>query len=129
MSKANFPANPEHGDIFEISDGIYYQYDASLKAWGKITANNLVFPEATYSRPGIMTYSDLRKLNRLVLPPPYSTIVGNDCVGPFSSGSIRLVGGDRYVSVNGKLDFKNIDEFGDRVNQSESFHIHQHTYF
>ena len=128
MSKANFPASPEHGDIFEITDGIYYQYDASLKIWGKVASSNLVFPEVTYSRPGVMTYGDFRKLNRLVLPPPISTIVGNDCIGPFSAGSIRLVGGDRYVDVDGELDFKNIDEFGDKISQSQHFNIHQHTY-
>lgn len=75
-----------------------------------------------------MSAIDLKKLNRLVIPPPTSTIIGNDCVAPFKSGAIELVGGDDFVGVDGNVNIRNIDEFGEAINQSFPFQIHEHTY-
>jgi hypothetical protein len=75
-----------------------------------------------------MAAEDLKKINRLVLPPPQSTLVGNDCLAPFQRGTIEFVSGDNYVDVQGNVDIRNIDEFGDTISESHAFHIHQHTY-
>ncbi len=122
------PLEPKHGDIVETSSGIIYQYDATINSWIKIPSSNKMLPVATYTKPGVMESSDLKKLNRLVIPPPASTIKGTDCLGPFLSGTIRLLSGDRFIEVQGGLDLKNIDEFGDRISKNYPFHIHQHTY-
>lgn len=62
------------------------------------------------------------------MPPPQSTIIGNDCVSSFKSGTLSLNGGDEFVDVQGNVDISNVDEFGDVINKEFPFQIHQHTY-
>jgi hypothetical protein len=123
-----FPGDPQHGDIFEFKKGLLYQWDAGINSWIEITSSSVNLPLATPISKGAMSSADLRKLNRLVLPPPQSTLIGTDCVAPFQRGIIGLLPGDEYVGVNGNLDIRNIDEFGDTINESHAFHIHQNTY-
>jgi len=123
-----FPANPQHGDIFELRAGLLFQYDAAVNAWIKIVSSNLMLPVATNIANGAMTAVDLKKLNRLVIPPPRSTIIGNDCIAPFKAGAIALYSGDNFVNVEGNIVLQNIDEFGDLISDDFPFQIHQHTY-
>lgn len=118
----NFPANPTHGTIYQYAPGSLYQYDATINAWVAVASSNLVLPTATTIKPGAMSASDFKKLNRLVLPPPFATITGNDCVAPFTSGGLTLTGDD-FVEVSGNLDLIS----GNEVDQFE-YHIHEHTY-
>ncbi len=123
-----FPASPTHGMIFQQQSGCLFQYDAVMNSWVSIASSDIILPLATDLTPGAMSASDLQKLNRLVVPPLQSTIIGNDCVAPFKSGAIGLSSGDRFVDVSGKVDIRNIDELGDNINKSLPYHIHQHTY-
>jgi len=123
-----FPENPTHGDIFELEDGVLYQYDATVNAWIKIASNTINLPLATTSQNGAMSASDLQKLNRLVIPPPTSSIIGNDCVSSFDLGTISLQGVDDFVNVEGNVSVQNIDDTGTHIATTVPFHIHQHTY-
>lgn len=123
-----FPNNPKHGDIYEVKSGLLYQYDAGVNGWLEIRSDNFIIELATPIKKGAMSSEDLRKLNRLLLPPPQSTIIGTDCPTPFQYGAVQLYSGDRFVGVNGNVDIRNINEFGDIVSTSHPFHIHQHTY-
>lgn len=123
-----FPANPTHGMLYEQKNGVIYQYDAAIRAWLKIASDSLVLPLATNINDGAMSLDDYKKLNRLVIPPPTSSIIGNDCLTAYKRGAIGLYSGDEFVSVNGHLDVQNIDQFGDHISENIPFQIHQHTY-
>ena len=123
-----FPDNPTHGMLFQQKNGVLYQYDTSIRSWLKLTSDNINLPLATSIKDGAMSSNDLKKLNRLLIPPPISSIVGNDCVAPYKRGNIDMYGGDQFVKVNGNLDIRNIDQFGDVISQEIPFQIHEHTY-
>lgn len=123
-----FPTNPKHGDLYEVKTGLLYQYDAGVNGWLEIRSDNLIIELATPIKKGAMSADDLKKLNRLLLPPPQATITGTDCPTPFQYGVVQLLSGDRFVDVDGNVNIRNINEFGDVVSESHPFHIHQHTY-
>lgn len=114
--------------IFQLGPGLLYQYDAATNAWIPIISSDFLLPTATSIKSGAMTAADFQKLNRLVLPPPTATIAGDGCLAPFKAGFITLRSSDEFVNIEGNLDVRNIDEFGDTVSQQFPFHIHQHTY-
>ena len=124
---AEFPANPVHGMFFELNKGSIYQYDSTTNSWSKIVTNSIPPPIVSDVANGSMLSEDFQKLNRLVVPPPKSTIIGTDCVASFSSGTIGLYG-DEYINVGGKVELRNIDNKGDVLSKLFPFHTHQHTY-
>lgn len=125
---SNFPPNPIHGDIYEYKAGLLYQYDAGVNGWIPIMSNSAILDLATPTKDGAMSSLDLQKLNRLVLPYPKSSIIGNDCDFPFRRGTIDLSSGDDFINIEGQVKLRNIDEFGDDIETVEDFHIHQHTF-
>lgn len=128
MSDTLFPANPTHGMVFEQKNGVMYQYDITIKAWLKLASDTLKPTYATVSNDGIMTAKDLRKLNRLLVNPPASTIIGNDCVAPYRSGYLSLRSNDNFITVNGNATSQNIDSKGEVVTDETPYQVHQHTY-
>lgn len=114
--------------VFELRDGLFFKYDATVRSWIKIASAGVEIPLATVASAGAMSAVDLKKLNRLVFPPPLSSITGTDCDNPFSSGNIGLYSGDKFVNVEGTLKVQNIGQTGDLVSQDVPFQIHQHTY-
>lgn len=123
-----FPANPKHGDIFELQPGLLFQYDSAINSWATVVSGSVRLPLVTNKKAGAMASVDLKKLNRLVLPPPRATITGTDCVAPFQRGTIQFHSDDDFIGINGNLDIRNIDSFGDVISEKHAFHIHQHTY-
>lgn len=123
-----FPSNPSHGMIFELSPGLFFKYDGTVNSWIKIASNVLKLTTATPSTNGAMSAADLNKLNRLVLPPPFSSIVGTDCAAPFRGGNIEMFSGDPFVNVDGNVNVQNINSQGARISRSMPFQIHQRTY-
>jgi hypothetical protein len=114
--------------VFELQNGAYYQYDAATRSWIKIASGNLLPTLATELTDGAMSAESLRKLNRLLLPPPTSTLTGNDCQAPFTGGTIALHSGDHYINVEGSVPVQNLDSTATQISQSTPFQIHQHTY-
>jgi hypothetical protein len=125
---STFPVNPKNGEIFEVQTGVLYQYDATVRAWIKLASDSMPLPLATHVIDGAMSSSDLQKLNRLMIPPPHSSITGNDCFTPFERGVVALVSGDDLINVEGSVSVQNIDEYGDHISKNIPFQIHQHTY-
>lgn len=123
-----FPTNPRHRMVFEPRPGLLFQYDATIRSWIKLAAAGAAIPLATPVEAGAMSAADLRKLNRLVIPAPASTITGTDCVAPYSSGNIGLFAGDEFLEVSGNVKVQNIDSKGDHISKDMPFKIHQNTY-
>jgi len=124
----NFPINPKNGDIFEYKKGLIFQYDMSVNSWLPLTVNSLAIDLATVSKSGAMSHIDLRKLNRLVLPFPQASITSEDCDTTFETGSIDLKSADKFIQLDGNVEIRNIDEFGENITTTEAYHIHQNTY-
>lgn len=123
-----FPDNPTHGMLFEQKNGVIYQYDATIKSWIKLATDNLTLKVVSPVSDGAMTAEDLRKLNRLVIPAPVSTIKGDKCEAPFKTGAIDMRGGDNFINVTGKANLQNIDQYGDAIGKEYPYQIHQHTF-
>jgi len=124
----NFPAYPENGTIFEVDQGVYYQYEAATLSWIELASNTISLPTATSLEDGAMQHLDFQKLNRLIIPPPISTIVGNDCVGPFNKGILGVYTVDDFINVEGSINIRNISETGEEINELFPWQIHQHAY-
>lgn len=123
-----FPENPTNGTLFRQPNGVYYQYDAALNAWMRLTSDDLDMRLVSSTSDGAMKAEDLKKLNRLLYNPPISSITGDNCVAPYRSGVIELKSGDDFINVEGNISVQNIDEFGDHISQQVPFQIHQKTY-
>lgn len=123
-----FPENPTHGMLYQQKNGVVYQYDVVIKSWLKITSDDIIAPLATSFTDGMMTAADLQKLNRLLIPPPTSSIVGTDCIAAYKHGVIGLYSGDKFISVDGNVEIQNINNVGDNISENIEYQIHQHTY-
>lgn len=121
------PANPQHKEVAEV-DGIKYQYDILTRSWIEMIGANNAVAVATQYNNGVMSSIDYKKLNRLILSPPISTIIGNDCVTPFTSGTIGLYSADEFINVNGYVSNQNVDSNGDNISQIVPFQINSNTY-
>lgn len=123
-----FPADPKDKTFFEGRDGVVYRYDATIRSWIKVATNTASIPVADSSMDGLMSAEDLRRLNRLVTPPPSSSITSEDCEGSFQGGLVQLHGQDDFVSVEGRVSVQNINDRGGHISERMPFHIHQRTY-
>lgn len=122
-----FPPNPKNNDTANVG-GVTFRYDAVMQTWVKLSASNLAISPATVTRSGTMSAADLVKLNRLIIPPPISTLIGNNCVAPFTNGGISLTSGDDFINVQGSVAIQNINEVGDRISKDTPFQIHKNTF-
>lgn len=116
-----FPANPNDQDIFEISPGLLFKFEAATNSWIRI-AGTEIYPLASPLNKGLMAATDLRKLNRLVIQPPRSTITAENCDGKFISGHINIYGADDFVQITGKPLLRNKN-----VEHKQKFRISLHT--
>ena len=128
QNETTFPVNPVHGMLYELIRGIIYQYDSSVKSWIKIVSENMPPKLVTFAEKGAMSSDDFKKLNRLVIPPPTSTITGDQCNVTFDTGMISLYGGDdEIVDVTGQVELRNTGSDGEVLSKVFPFHTHQHT--
>jgi hypothetical protein len=123
-----FPTDPSPGMVFELLPGIYYRYDAAMSSWVRLARGGTGLPMASPINDGLMAADDLKKLNRIVFPPPRSTLIGTDCLAKFDRGLIQFYNGDHFINVDGSPTIENIDQFGDRVKQIAEGQMHQHTH-
>lgn len=113
-----FPKNPSNNAIATIN-GMRYQFDAISHSWNRVEG---VIGVASLNTPGLMTPTELAKLNRLVVPPPRTTIKGQGCPAPYVGGTITMTGVDDFVIIRGDVDI----HYGDEVETYE-FRIHENT--
>ena len=98
---AEYPINPIDKMLVETAPGVVAQYDAASNSWIELTRTNLGANLATETHPGMMLATDFIKLNRLLIPPPQSTITAEGCNIVFGIGSIGLRSSDSFVQVSG----------------------------
>ena len=123
----NFPKDPENGTIFELGPGLYYIYDSSMNSWTRV--QGAMPGPATPLSDGLMSADDLYKLNRLVLPPPNSSLTTDDTITTLTSGIIGLKEGDEFITIDDTGPMMNV---GADIGEDEAIHagrqLHQHTY-
>ncbi len=102
-----FPANPKNGTIFEVQQGLYYIYEAATRSWVRVAGGGQVFPLATPVQNGLMASDDLKKINRIMVPMPTSTIKGENCPGRFVSGHINMESNDNFLKITGSPTLQN----------------------
>lgn len=117
MAIIRFPKNPEDGQLFELVQGVYYKYDARTKSWVLITVDEVKL--ATPLSDGLMSKDDLVKLNSIIVPPPQSTLKGEDCNLTFKGGTIDLYSTDDSITIDKDLNFAD--------NTSKPWQIHENT--
>lgn len=101
-----FPKNPSNGMIFEASPGLFFEFSASEDCWIRVDGLEAL-GLATVTKDGLMSPDDLKKLNGLIIPPPQSTIKGEECKTAFTQGKVRLTSTDGSLEVNPSLQLLN----------------------
>jgi len=122
----SFPASPEHGTIYEPQPGVFYIYDMSTKTWVRTEGGipSLASPLAA----GLMSSEDLQKLNRVVIPPPQTTLTAEDCIGSLGGGIIEFRVGDQFLTIEGTAKLMNeVAGIGASDAQIVTRELHQHT--
>ena len=78
---------------------------------------------ATELKDGLMSPSDLKKLDDLIIPPPQTSIKGEQCAIPFKTGQIGLYVGDDYLNIKDTLTTLNAG-----AKEENHFNLHHNTY-
>lgn len=121
----SFPSNPAHGTIVELSLGLFFQYDSRALAWIRVDGYEAL-GLATPQKPGMMSAEDLIKIDGLIIPPPQSTLKGEDCPVTFSEGRVRVTSTDGSMDVRPGLDV--INKIGSTtVGGEEAWSLHENT--
>lgn len=101
-----FPKNPPDGMIFEAVPGVFFQFDKKNDCWVSVEGLSAL-GLATPTKDGLMSPEDLQKLNGLIIPPPQSTLKGEECKTTFTNGKVRLTSTDGSLSVSPNLQLLN----------------------
>lgn len=121
----NLPVNPEPGMVVQINEGLYVQYDAGTQSWLKVIITGALGLATTF-RDGTMAATDFKKLNRMLMPPPTSTIKGADCSSKLKpgAGNISLTG-QSFMTISGESMITNMA--GSIGTKNIEKRIHQNT--
>lgn len=101
MAIIKFPANPSDGTLFEPAPGIVYRYNARERSWIRIDTTTVDL--ATPNAAGLMSKEDYQKLQSIILPPPQSTLQGEDCDIKFDGGVVSLYSTDESINIESSL--------------------------
>jgi hypothetical protein len=123
-----FPTNPVEGTIYEVGKGVYYRYESMTKSWNRVSTAAAAIPLATLTEPGLMPADDVRKTQKLMLPPLETTITGGNCPTNFVGGVFDLKSVDSIVNISGKAEIRNVDEFGQVITETQNYQISENTY-
>lgn len=118
-----FPNNPQHGDTYSPASGVVYQYSSVTASWERIIVSDFPVQRVSLTDPGVMSVDDFKKINRILLPLPRTSLRSPACATSFTQGTIALHGGDEFVQVTGNADVRNGSEL-----ITLPFHVHQHTF-
>lgn len=97
-----FPPNPSNDEIFEAIPGLFYQYNSGTNCWVRLDGVESL-GLATPLIDGLMSKDDLKKLQNLIIPPPQSTITGEDCNTVFRGGRVALKSFDGSLEITSEL--------------------------
>lgn len=116
-----FPKNPPDRMIFEASPGLFFQYRSDEDCWIRVDGLE-VLGLATVTKDGLMSPEDFNKLNGLIIPPPQSTLKGEECKTTFTQGKVRLTSTDASLTVSPNLQLLN-----KQVGYSQPWFLHENT--
>jgi len=101
-----FPKNPKDKTVFQSRQGLVFVFEKASNAWVRVTTSS-AFALATPVADGLMTAADLRKMNRLYVPLPRTTLTSDQCQSRFAAGNIDLFSLDDFVRISGQADLHN----------------------
>ena len=119
---SSFPPNPVDGTIVEIRPGEFYIFNVGTQSWTRI--DGYKFGLATSKSSGLMSNEDLKKLNSLILPPPSSSLTGENCDIVFKNGTVSLYSTDESLSIKHDLSVSN-PSLG--TSEDYAWQIHENT--
>lgn len=118
-----FPKNPVDGQIIEVDHGTYFIYRSAQKSWTELTATKSSLGQATPLQSGLMTAEDLKKLNRLILPPITSSLTADNCSNVYGYGNFGLKSLDNIVKLDSSRTITTSDD-----SVSLPYQIHENTF-
>jgi len=121
MSQITFPTDPSDGMIFEAAPGLYFQYNAADNSWIRVDAYGFL-PPASPLQNGIMDSDDFKKLMNIIIPPPQSSLEGDDCSQTYRQGRVGLYSKDESLSVTPKLTL-----MGNNTTTQKPWDLHRNT--
>jgi len=116
-----FPKNPPDRMIFEAAPGLFFEFRADEDCWVRVDGLE-VLGLATVTKDGLMSPEDFNKLNGLIIPPPQSTLKGEECKTTFTQGKVRLTSTDASLTVSPNLQLLN-----KQVGYSQPWFLHENT--
>lgn len=122
MGSNKFPKNVPDKTIFQTEDDIYYIYISSDNSWNRLPGVDQL-GIATELKDGLMSSADLKKLEDLIIPPPQTSIKGEQCSTAYKDGSIGLYTGDDYLNIKDTLTTLNAGNITENA-----FDLHRNTY-
>src|SRR5690554_5116096 len=99
---SSFPKDPSDQMIFEASEEVFYIYCASDNSWNRLPGVDQL-GLATEKEDGLMSKEDIQKLNGLLIPPPQTTIKGEQCDFTYKTGKMALYNTDEFLDIKGTL--------------------------
>lgn len=108
------PDNPQNGQLVSLENGQQLKYIAATKTWVEM---DQLATLATEFKDGLMSAEEYAKLNRLVLPPPISTLQANDCP-VIEQGVISLQNSDGLLRVNEDVTIKDDGNYEYRIHRN-----------
>lgn len=123
-----FPANPTDGMVFEVTKGVYYRYDLQSNSWNRLNTVASALPLATNETAGLMSSDDVKKINKLLVPPLTATLTSDNCPTKFSRGTVGFKSADNIVEVTGDALMTNVSSTGQQIKETVPFQVHENTY-
>jgi hypothetical protein len=119
--KLTFPPNPSDKMIYEAIPGLYFQYDKGINSWVRIDGA-AALGVATPLINGLMSSADFKKLQNLLIPPPQSSLRGEECTVTYKSGRVGLNSTDGSLQISDKLNLRQ-----GNVNSPTPWQLHANT--
>jgi len=117
-----FPKNPADKTIVEITSGNFYMYNASDNSWNRLPGVSQL-GIATELKDGLMSSSDFKKLNELIVPPPQSSVKGELCDVVYNKNQVGLYSLDDFLKIEDTL-----STFINSQKTENGWNLHLNTY-
>lgn len=124
MTNFKFPDNPNDGDVFEASIGVFFQFSSATNCWILLEGFDGI-PVATPIQDGLMSPEDFCKVSGLLVPPPKTNLSSQDCETVFDSGIISFRSSKGHLKIGSDVELR---ASGTEGTQTIPFRIHGDTF-
>ena len=114
--------------IFELTPDVYYQFDKKQNTWVKLAGFEMTVDVATPLADGLMSADDYKKINRLLIPPPHTTLRSVFCDIIWDSGTFGFRSNSEDIFIDFELPLVETDKNGFQTATNQVFQIHENTY-